>query len=324
LTALKTAAIRHLHDLTMSIIIVVWGFHYIVMKDGVSDVAPLTYNALRFALGLPVISLMVFRHPSILRISHGDLWKIAAINLVGSVAFQAALAWAIKLTTATNVALLAATNPAWIALLSMMMGLVIARRRMLIGIGLTFGGVALVVLSHAGSGSALSRDDLLGSALILSAALGAAVASIATKPLVDRLGGLVLAIWSYWITTAGLLAIDAPGLLSLSSRSLPLRVVPNLLYSALLSAVSGYLVWNYALRALGPTRASTYNNFTPIVAAISGILVLGEPFSPILLVGAILTLTGVVIVRRNTFIRPPQPPARSAGTQPEPVPAAGK
>jgi drug/metabolite transporter (DMT)-like permease len=324
LTTLKTVATRYRADLAMSIIIVVWGFHYIVMKDGVSEVAPLTYNALRFALGLPVISLMVFRHPAILRISHGDLWKIVAINLIGSVAFQAALAWAIKLTTATNVALLAATNPAWIALLSMMMGMVLARRRMLIGIGLTFGGVALVVLSQAGSGLALSRDDLVGSALILAAALMAAIASIATKPLVDRLGGLLLAIWSYWITTAGLLAIDAPALLSLSAHSLPVRVVPNLVYSALLSAVSGYLVWNYALRALGPTRASTYNNFTPIIAAMSGILVLGEPFSPALLVGAVLTLTGVVIVRRNTFIRPPQTPARSAGTQPEPVPAAGK
>jgi drug/metabolite transporter (DMT)-like permease len=321
---LKTAASRYRADLAMSIIIVIWGFHYIVMKQGVSEIAPLTYNALRFALGLPAISLMVLRHPSILHISHRDLWKIVAINLVGSVAFQAALAWAIKLTTATNVALLAATNPAWIALLSMMMGIVLARRQMLIGIGITFGGVALVVLSHAGSGLALARDDLVGSVLILTAALLAALAAILTKPLVDRLGGLVLAVWSYWITAAGLLAIDAPALLSLPAHGLPLRVVPNLLYSALLAAVSGYLVWNYALRTLGPTRASTYNNFTPIVAAMAGIFVLGEPFSPILLVGGVLTLTGVVIVRRNTFIRPTQTPARSAGTQPEPVPAAGK
>jgi drug/metabolite transporter (DMT)-like permease len=325
LNTLKTLASRYRADLAMSCIIVIWGFHYIVLKEGVSEIAPFTYNALRFVLGLPVISLIVFRHPAIVRISHQDLWKIVVINVIGSVAYQALLALSIKLTTATNVALLAATNPAWVALLSMFMGLVVARRRMLIGIGITFGGVALVVFSHAGSGLALSNDDLIGSALILTAALLAALAAIYTKPLVDRLGGLVLAVWAYWVTTAGLLVIDAPALASLSAHSIPLRVVPNLLYSGILSAVAGFLVWNYALRALGPTRASTYNNFTPIVAAMAGIIVLGEPFSPGLLVGGILTLAGVVVVRRNTFIRPPRPPAqRSAETQREPVPAPGK
>lgn len=322
MSTLKAIASRYRADLAMTIIIMVWGFHYIVLKEGVSEIPPLTYNALRFALGLPVISLVIVRHPAIVHLSRGDVWKIVVINLFGSIAYQALLAWSIKLTTATNVALLAATNPAWIALLSMVMGLVATRRRMLIGIGVTFGGVVLVVLSHAGSGLALSSDDLVGSALILAAAFMAAFAAIYTKPLVDRLGGLVLAVWGYWVTTAGLLALDAPALLSFSTHSLPLRVVPNLLYSALFSGVSGYLVWNYALRALGPTRASTYNNFTPIVAAAAGIIVLGEPFSPGLLIGAILTLAGVVMVRRNTFIRPPRPPApRSAGRQPEPVPA---
>jgi drug/metabolite transporter (DMT)-like permease len=325
LSTLKAIASRYRADLAMTIIIMVWGFHYIVLKEGVSEIAPLTYNALRFAVGLPVISLVAVRHPSIVHISRQDVWKIVVINLFGSVAYQALLTWSIKLTTATNVALLAATSPAWVALLSMIMGIVITRRRMLIGIGVTFGGVALVVLSRAGFGLALSYDDLIGSALILAAAFMAAFAAIYTKPLVDRLGGLVLAVWSYWVTTAGLLALDAPALFSLSPHSLPLRVVPNLLYSGTLSAAIGYIVWNYALRVLGPTRASTYNNFTPIVAALAGIIVLGEPFSPGLLAGGILTLTGVVLVRRNTFIRPPGPPApRSAGRQPEPVAAVAK
>jgi len=325
LNTLKTIASRYRADLAMTAIVTIWGFHYIVLKEGVSEISPQTYNALRFALGLPVISLVIVRYSSIMHLSRQDLWKIVGINLFGSVAYQVLLAWAIKLTTATNVALLAATNPAWIALLSMIMGIVAARRRMLIGIGVTFGGVALVVLSHAGSGLALSHDDLIGSALILAAAFMAAFAAIYTKPLVDRLGGLALAVWGYWITTIGLMAMDAPALIALSSRGLPLHVVPNLLYSALLSGVSGFLVWNYALRTLGPTRASTYNNLTPVVAALTGILVLGEPFSPLLLVGGALTLGGVVVVRRNTFVRPPQPPApRSAARQPEPVTATGE
>ncbi len=47
----------------------VWGVHYIVVKDALSDLAPLTFNAIRFSIGLPVILLAGLQRPAALRIA---------------------------------------------------------------------------------------------------------------------------------------------------------------------------------------------------------------------------------------------------------------
>ena len=46
----------HGADAAMSFIVIIWGLHFIVMKDGMEDIAPNTYNALRFLAGVPGMS----------------------------------------------------------------------------------------------------------------------------------------------------------------------------------------------------------------------------------------------------------------------------
>ncbi len=289
-------------DVAMALIILVWGFHFIVMKQGVDAVPPMTYNALRFLIGAPVILVIMIRQGVPFRLSRMDLRWVVLTTLMGTILYQVCFAIGLKYTTSTNSALLVSTMPAWTALISMFMGLVRVRRAMLFGLAVTFTGVVLVILGTSATGLSLSHDDLIGSGLLLLGAITSAIASIYTKPLVDRLGGLVVAGWSYLLTSVSLAVMAGPGLWH---ASIPLHIWPNVLYSALLSSVVGYLVWNYALRAIGPTRATSYHNFTPIVAAVAGVVVLGEPLTIGLLLGGVLTLLGVVIVRRNTLIRPP-------------------
>ena len=51
--ALQSAFQRHRADALMTVMVFVWGFHFIVVKDAVGDMDPLTYNAVRFTIGLP-------------------------------------------------------------------------------------------------------------------------------------------------------------------------------------------------------------------------------------------------------------------------------
>ncbi|MBI5958583.1 MAG: DMT family transporter, partial [Chloroflexi bacterium] len=135
--------------------------------------------------------------------------------------------------------------------------------------------------------------------------------NISIKPLVDRYGSTTVAVWVYVITMIGLLVVAIPDLARLSADQLPPRVWPNLFYSGVLSCGLGFLAESYAIRALGPTRMSSYSNFTPIVAAAAGIAVLGESISLGVLAGGALTLIGVVLVRRNTYLRLPPAPVRA-------------
>jgi O-acetylserine/cysteine efflux transporter len=302
-SVLKRLLKDHRADLLMSGMVFVWGFNFIVLKNGVENIPPLTFNALRFLIGLPLILLLAWCERHLIGMVRRDIVLVGLLALTGPVLYQIGFALGIKRTTSTNAALLVATMPTWTALVSIMIGMVQIRRRLLIGMGVTLVGVLLVVYSRSSGDFALSHDDLIGSALLLAAAIANGIANVVNKPVVDRLGGMRLAIWKYVFTTIGLSLIAAPGLLSLSGHDLPLRVVPNILYSGILSGVGGFVIVHYALHEMDPTRSASYYNFNPIVAAFAGILILGEPFSLLLLAGGVLTVGGVVVVRNNIYAR---------------------
>jgi len=321
LAALKTVFRDRRADVLMVLVTVVWGVHYIVVKDSMSDFEPLTFNALRFSLGLPLMLLVGLRTPSVWHVPRGLRTSIVISTLLGSLGYQILFVLGIRHTTSTNTALLAATSPTWTALLSIALGWVKAKPRLLGGIAITLSGVTLVVLGRAEGGLALSHDDVIGSGMILVAAVMGSISALVSKPVVDRAGSMTMAVWSYVLTVVGLVVLALPNLHTLSADDLPLAVWPKLLYSGVLSSACGFVIWNYALRQMGPTRAATYNNFTPLVAAAAGTLILGETLTPALLIGGALTLCGVVIARRNMYLRerPPRPDAAAA-----PAPAVGR
>ncbi|MEB2288752.1 MAG: DMT family transporter [Anaerolineae bacterium] len=307
LSALTTAFCQRRADTLMSGMVLIWGFHFIVAKDALAHVSPQAFNALRFVVGLPIILPLAWRGRRALRLSWRDFALVTLLTLAGPVIYQIGFAEGIRRTTTTNTALIVSTIPAWTALCSMIIGMVEVRRQLLAGIGLTLIGATLVVLSRSESGLRLSHDDLLGSALVLGAAISGGVSDVFAKPVIDRLGAMPLAIWRFCLSAAAMIALAAPELSTLSSESVPLASVPNILYSGLLSNAAGFLVIHLAIHELGPTRMSSYFNFSPIIAAFAGVLILREPFSLWLLFGAALTLFGVMAVRRNAFLRRPAP-----------------
>jgi len=295
---------RYLPEISMGLIILIWGFHFIVIKDAISGFDSRTYNSIRFAVGAPILSLLGLRYWR--RLAWRDGVRLLLLSLMGQTGYQVLFMQGLSLTTSTNTALLTATLPVWTAVLSIVLGLVRIHRLMILGVIITFGGVALVVLGQSGSRLSLSHDDLIGSGLVLLGTLLSAVFNLYSKPIVDRYGGMAVALWTYWITVVSLAVYALPQLVALSADDLPLRIWPNLFYSGVLAGVGGYVVWNYALRELGPSRAVNYYNFTPLVAAFAGVIVLGEPITAGLMLGGTLTLLGVVIVRRNLYLRPPR------------------
>jgi len=269
----------------MAVAVLIWGVQFIVMKDAFNTLQPLTYNAIRFTVGLPLLMAVALRRPRAMRLARQDILPLIALGLIGQLGYQVFSVLALQRTTGTNVSLLIATVPTWTAILSIVLGLVLIRRVMLLGLGLSLAGVALA----------------------LGAALVAAIFTIRIKPFMDCYGPGVIAPWTYLLTTVGLLVLAAPDLRTLGPADIPPRIWPHIFYSGVLSSALGYLLEGYAIRHLGPARMTNYYNVTPIVTAIAGVLALDEPLTLPLIAGGALTLTGVTIVRRHTLLRPPRP-----------------
>ncbi len=77
-------------------------------------------------------------------------------------------------------------------------------------------------------------------------------------------------------------------------------VVLAILSGAIASAL-GYVAWYAALKHLTATRASALQLLVPVLAALSGVVVLSEPFGPRLAISALLVLGGVgsTLLRRT-------------------------
>lgn len=296
-------------DVAMMYLMVIWGLHYIVVKDAVTYFDGLTFNAIRFVLGTIIMIPIGFRFRKILAVwEWRDLRYLVFITLCGSVLYQILFVTSLRYTTATNTALLGSTMPMWTAIISIILGTIILKRSLIIGLVMTLLGVVLVILSREGESLSIAHHDLIGDSLALAAAFVLGAFWIASKPLIDKYGSLSNAIYKHWITAFGLVMVSLPNLLKTSPSDIPPSIIPNILFSGLVASISGYLISNYAIGKMGAARTSTYNNFSPIIAAVAGILFLHEPLTAGILIGAALTLIGVAIVRR--YMQTRQPPQR--------------
>jgi len=66
--------------------------------------------------------------------------------------------------------------------------------------------------------------------------------------------------------------------------------------SGALTSGLGYVVWYAALGGLTAASAATVQLSVPAIAAAGGVLLLGEPLTPRLVVASVLTLGGIAIV----------------------------
>jgi drug/metabolite transporter (DMT)-like permease len=99
------------------------------------------------------------------------------------------------------------------------------------------------------------------------------------------------------VGTAVMLPLSVPWLTRQNFRGIPPVAWLGLAFSALLSITYSYFVWAYALKRIGVSHTSVFNNVTPIAAVLSGWYMLGERPTVSQLAGVVLVLTGVFMVR---------------------------
>jgi len=136
----------------------------------------------------------------------------------------------------------------------------------------------------------LSAPPLAGALLMLGAGVAWGVYSLRAKGSGDPTQA-----------TAGNFLRAAPLAVALSLLTMTqARVdVAGAIYAALSGAVAsglGYAIWYTALRGLRTTTASTVQLSVPVIAAIGGVLWLGEPLSLRLIAASVAILGGIALV----------------------------
>jgi drug/metabolite transporter (DMT)-like permease len=283
-------------ETALSLMVLVWGVNFAVVKHALADIQPLAFNAMRFAIA-SVLVLGVLRARGELSLpDRADIPRVVALGLLGNVIYQMCFILGLNRTAAGHASLILALTPIMTAFLSMLTGHERPGPRTWGGASLSILGIALV----SGAGMRVEGTTaLVGDAILVTACVAWATYTVGARPIVRRYGSVRTTAWTLWTGAVGLIVLGTPSLLRQEWKGVSPAAWGGLLFSATFAIGLAYLIWYRGVERIGNTRTAIFSNLTPVVALFAGVVLLNEAPSTLALLGAALTLGGVMIVRTD-------------------------
>jgi len=282
----------------------IWGSSFLFIEVALDGLTPVQVAAGRLLFGALAIAAAVAvgggSYPSTAK-----AWsQLAVLGVLANVAPFLLYAWAQQRVTSSLAGVLNATTPLCTALVSV----VALREERLtrtkaLGLAVGFGGAALIVRPW---------DDGAGSLSGQLACLGAAAcygfAFVYTKRVISGRMSAVTASAGQ-VTTGAVIALVIAGAGVAGGDSLPhgdARVWGAIAALGIFGTGIAYLLSFRLIELAGATTASMVTYLIPLVAVCLGVIVLDEPVTWHLFVGAAIVIAGIAIAQgRRAQVEPP-------------------
>ena len=278
-----------------------WSVNYVVGRMAPGTIAPHMLALLRWSLA--ALILLPFAWPELLA-KRAFVLKNAWHYLVfGALGMWICGAWVYigaRSTGATNIALIYALSPVFIALVSSFW----LRERLgwqqWLGIALAFAGLVHVVIK--GQWAALAQVKLVaGDLWILGATISWTLYSIFLKRWptdFSPIARLVLIISGGVLLLLPLTAIEAMSGLPMTQTIWGWKTAALVVAAALMPGAAAYLAYATLQKVLGAARAGLTLYLSPLYAAVVGAVFLGEAIKSYHVLGALVILPGIYLASR--------------------------
>ena len=258
--------------------------------------------------GLGPMDIMFYRfviaYCCILAISHKRLWAnnwkdefmLMLSGLTGGTLYFIAENNALRISQASNVALLVCTTPIFTALLANLIFKEPLRKNMMIGSFIALIGVGLVVFS----GSVILQINPLGDFLSILAALMWAIYCLILKPLGNRYSTTFITrkVFIYSILSVMIYFLFDPLMMDVETLTNPI-VLLNLFFLGIVASMLCFIAWNAAVKVLGPSRTANYIYVQPMSTLILSSIILSEIITLTSLIGAVCIIGGVYLAEKE-------------------------
>lgn len=283
-------------------VVVLWGFNIVTAKWGVAEVPPLLFTALRFAcVGLLVVPF--FRLP---RAALRDILLLSLTFGTGGFGLMFASFARLEGSTAAIVSQL-------VVPFAVVLGVFVLKERpgprRIFGILLALAGVVVIAGQPQGA-------DPLGIALMVGSAACSATGNLFLKRL-TQLPPLGVVGWMSLLATPQLLLLSA--MLEEGQTEAVLaageRMWWSLGYTVVAASIVAHSLWAGLVRRHELSRIVPFALLAPVTSVLCATLFLGEPLTPLKLIGGAITLTGVAIIQLRQAAKAPETaaePARAA------------
>ena len=274
---------------------VLYATSYVATRVTLGSVPPAMLAFARLVLGSLVLAPLARRRASDPALARADRRAIAWMGILGFAGAFVLAHWGIAWSTATNAALLIVVEPLSLMLLSpLYLGERLSRREAA-GAALAVGGTALVVVNGIPGVTEKLVPHWQGDLLLVLSGLAYASYSLLGRRVLERHAALGVTTRSLVWGAVALLPITAAEWASGSRPAWTAGAVAGTLYLAVVITALGYVVWNWALRRVPAPRAAIFLNVQPIVGALLGAALLGEPLTPFTIAGGALIVAGLAV-----------------------------
>ena len=269
-----------------------WGANFALAGPILQDISPLWAAALRFSFAaLMLIVYASWRGEDLLSAvrRHGGIYLL--IGAVGIGGFNLLFFAAMRTATASDAALIMATNPLLTTLLAAIALGERPTRRFLISLPLALLGV-IIVISGGNVARLLHLQIVSGDFLMLAADIVWAFYNVLSRSAMPKLSALTN---TTLVMTGGALLLLAVVLFSGESLSMP--GIPAGIALALMitgGTILAYLFWNIGIASLGAARTALFMNLIPVFTMLV-VAVMGNLPSLVQLIGGALVISGVSI-----------------------------
>ena len=266
------------------IVMVIWGFNFAVAKFGLREFSPMFLMCLRF-VGVAVVLLPFVRVP------WGQMKEIFILSvLVGSLHFPLMFTGLTGVDAATASIAIQLQVPFSPILAAILYRDKLGWKRGL-GMAISFGGVIVI----AGEPRALDNTFYLG--LVIAAALVFSIVNIQIRR-IGNINGFTLNGWMALMAAPQLLVAT---LIMETGQWEQLRSATwlgwsSIAYMAVMVTIVSYLMWYPLVRKYPVNQTMPWTLLAPVFGVLSGIIVLGEPMTPAMVIGGALTLVGVAVI----------------------------
>ncbi|KAA8998487.1 DMT family transporter [Affinibrenneria salicis] len=279
-----------------------WGSNFNVASLVVNPISPVFAASERFFIATIFIFLvLIIKGQCGLSTIRKDIFAIAVLGLIGITGLNVAFFIGMRSTSPMNGALIMATSPMTTALLNALLD----KRRVpyinMVGMAISFIGVALVISD--GKIVNLARMNFRsGDQLMMFANLSMAIYTVGCKRFIKTATPLQISSFTMLSGTIGIIIFTLlyptePQ--PFSAISLQSHVL--LAYMGIAGSVLAYLFWNIGINRLGVPVTSIFFNFVPIFTMLIS-LCQGASLNMMQLNGTILVVAGVLITTQSARI----------------------
>ena len=272
---------------------IIFAFAPIAAKDIVMNVSPFTVAFYRFILTSISLYILLKISGKKIHIEKIDLWRFVTLAILAVPINQTTFLIGMQFTPASHPALLYATTPAWVLILTVYFG--VEKARWWKWVGIFFAIVGVFILFY-GEILSFRKDTFFGDILILIAVFSWSLYTALGKPIVERYGSLEA---TFIIMTFGMFIYFPIGITFAITNDYSIFTINNfialLILGVFVSGIGSYL-WYWLLERIRPSQVAIISCGQPPLVAFIEWLIYGVSPTINVIIGSIIVVLSVFLM----------------------------